>query len=64
MKKKIYNSPVTEFVDIELLPITTLSASDNTGGSTDDEEDRGSSDGSNANEYAGGSWENIWSNMQ
>lgn len=56
MKKKLYNTPVTDYVEVHLPSIMVLSQEV-------DEDDRGSSEDHNANENIGGSWENIW-NMQ
>lgn len=61
MKKKLYNSPVAEFVEILLPPCMSETATVPFGG--DDEDDDEPIDGDNANENIGGSWENIW-NMQ
>ena len=59
MKKKLYNAPETEFVDL-LLPPCMVEASAPT---TDEDDEMGDSGGSNVGETVGGSWENIW-NMQ
>ncbi|MBQ8364405.1 MAG: hypothetical protein IJX41_00785 [Bacteroidaceae bacterium] len=62
MKKKLYNAPETEFVDL-LLPPCMVEASAPTTGDSDDEDEMGDSEGSNVGGTVGGSWENIW-NMQ
>lgn len=60
MKKKLYNSPVAEFVEIQLPPCMNETATaPGFGGGDDDDDDRGDSE-FNSNEYIGGSWENIW----
>lgn len=53
MKKKLYSTPVADYVEVRLPAIMELSQET-------EEEDRGSSDDHTANDYVGGAWENIW----
>lgn len=62
MKKKLYNAPETEFVDLLLPPCMVVTSAPTTGDSDEDDE-MGDSEGSNVGGTVGGSWENIW-NMQ
>lgn len=59
MKKKLYNSPAAEFVEIQLPPCMSETATAPGFGESDDDDGRGDSE-FNAGEYVGGSWENIW----
>ncbi len=56
MKKKLYNTPEVEYIEI-LIPPCMLEISAPT---TEDDDEMGDSDDSGAGEYIGGSWENIW----
>lgn len=55
MKKKLYSTPVADFVDLQLpasiMDIQSLPIDD---GGREDGEHGG------ANDYVGGAWENIW----
>lgn len=53
MKKKLYSTPVADYVEVRLPAIMELSQEI-------DEDDRGGSDDHGANDYVGGAWENIW----
>lgn len=62
MKKKIYNTPEATVVELRFHAIMedfSGEYEDGQGGGQG-----GDSGEHTSNEYAGGSWENIWSNMQ
>lgn len=52
IEKKEYIAPVSSFVELDTLYMLALS--------TNDDEIDTDVDGGWANEYTGGSWENIW----
>ncbi|MBQ8271318.1 MAG: hypothetical protein IJZ22_08995 [Bacteroidaceae bacterium] len=61
MKKKIYNTPVADIVEMQFPSIME-------GFSGEFEDGQGGGQGGDSgnqgtNEYVGGSWENIWGNM-
>ena len=56
IEKKEYTAPVSSFVELDTLYMLALSKEDDE--QVDSETDQLS------NEYAGGSWENMWGNMQ
>ena len=61
MKKKIYNSPVAEFVELDVnirIAENTSPFKPGEGGDFGDDEEQC------ADEYVAGSWENMWGNMQ
>lgn len=58
MKKKLYNTPVAEYVDVILPPCMNETISVPLGDPDEDER----ADPNNANEQVG-SWEDIWRNM-
>ena len=53
IEKKEYIAPASSFVELDTLYMLALSTND-------DEIDTDGEDGGWANEYTGGSWENIW----
>ena len=56
IEKKEYMAPVSSFVELDTVYMLALSK--------EDDEQIDSEDGQLSNEYAGGSWENMWGNMQ
>lgn len=61
MKKKIYNTPEATVVELRFHAIMEDFSGEYDDGQGGQDGDSGEH---NSNEYAGGSWENIWSNMQ
>ena len=55
IEKKEYMAPVSSFVELDTLYMLALSKED------DEQMD---SEDQLSNEYTGGSWENMWGNMQ
>lgn len=62
MKKKLYSTPVADFVDLHLpasiMDIQSLPKDDGEDG--DGGRDGNDSEFGGANDYVGGAWENIW----
>ncbi len=62
MKKKLYSTPVADYVDLQLpasiMDIQSLpTGGDDDGDGRDEDSDSGFG---GANDYVGGAWENIW----
>ena len=57
MKKKLYNAPETEFVDLLLPPCMVVEISAPTTGDSDEDDEMGDSEGSNVGGTVGGSFD-------
>lgn len=58
MKKKLYSTPVVDYVEVRLPAIMELSQEYDDG--DDGGRDGNDSEFGGANDYVGGAWENIW----
>ena len=63
MKKKLYSTPVADYVEVRLpasiMDIQSLPTGGDDGGGDGRDEESDSGFGT-ANDYVGGAWENIW----